>query len=518
MATPQERLANALEALHRLQQADRNVVRSEDLSRDERELLVGNGFLQPVIRGWYIPSSPDAADGETTAWYASFWEFARAYLNDRFGDNWILGPDASLLLHAGQWAVPRQLLVRSPQGTNNGVDLLHGVSIYNLRLDLPPPGEIAMLEGLRVYTPEAALIAASPGVFAAAPTEARTVLATQRDASALLAPLLDGNKSVVAGRLAGAFRNIGRVREADDILAAMKAAGYKVREDDPFEGRIEGYVPPRDPSPYVQRLRLMWAEMRDQIPPVFPAAPGRINDVDAYMKAVDEIYVADAYHSLSIEGYRVSGELIERVRRGDWNPDANAADRKHKDALAARGYWQAFQTVKASLRKALVGTNPGRVAEDDHRDWYRDLFGPSVVAGLISAASLAGYRNSPVYIRGSRHTPPGAHAVRDVMPLLFELLREEPDAAVRVVLGHFIFVYIHPYLDGNGRMGRFLMNLMMAAGGYPWTVIALDRREPYMAALEQASVNRDIRPFARFVGEQIGRTPPAVPSEVPSSV
>jgi Fic family protein len=43
--------------------------------------------------------------------------------------------------------------------------------------------------------------------------------------------------------------------------------------------------------------------------------------------------------------------------------------------------------------------------------------------------------------------------------------------SVRVVLGHFVFVYIHPYIDGNGRMGRFLMNLMLASGGYPWAVI-----------------------------------------------
>jgi len=40
------------------------------------------------------------------------------------------------------------------------------------------------------------------------------------------------------------------------------------------------------------------------------------------------------------------------------------------------------------------------------------------------------------------------------MPAFFDLLREEPHAAVRLVLGHFIFVYIHPYMDGNGRVGR----------------------------------------------------------------
>lgn len=53
------------------------------------------------------------------------------------------------------------------------------------------------------------------------------------------------------------------------------------------------------------------------------------------------------------------------------------------------------------------------------------------------------------------------------MPAFFTLLTDEPDPTVRIVLGHFIYVYIHPYYDGNGRTGRFLMNVMMAAGGYP---------------------------------------------------
>jgi hypothetical protein len=73
--------------------------------------------------------------------------------------------------------------------------------------------------------------------------------------------------------------------------------------------------------------------------------------------------------------------------------------------------------------------------------------------------------------------------VRELMPTFFELLQQENERAVRVVLGHFTFVYIHPYLDGNGRMGRFMMNLMMASGGYSWTIIPLDRRAEYMAAL-----------------------------------
>ena len=105
------------------------------------------------------------------------------------------------------------------------------------------------------------------------------------------------------------------------------------------------------------------------------------------------------------------------------------------------------------------------IAAQYHRNWYLALFGPIVAAGIIKQSDLAGYRTGPVYIRQSMHTPPSREAVRDMMPTLFDLLAEEKNSAVRVVLVHFIFVYIHPYFDGNGRMGRFVMNLMMAAGG-----------------------------------------------------
>ncbi len=101
------------------------------------------------------------------------------------------------------------------------------------------------------------------------------------------------------------------------------------------------------------------------------------------------------------------------------------------------------------------------------------------------------------------HVPLSRDAVRDAMPAFFDLLREEEHPAVRIVLGHFVFVYIHPYLDGNRRMGRFLMNVMMAAGGYPWTVIPLSSRNAYMAGLEKAGVAEDIAPFAEFLGELV---------------
>ncbi|MGC2164065.1 MAG: Fic family protein [Silvibacterium sp.] len=500
MATPPEKLAQSLEVLGRLQlPAGGAAIRAKDISRTHRERLLANGFLQQVIKGWYIPSRPDEVSGESTAWYASFWSFCSAYLNERFRSDWCLSPEQSLSFHAGNRSVPRQLVVRSPKARNKITALPHQTSVLDVRAALPEKNDREEKEDLRLFSPEAALIASSPRFFSSHPTDARAVLLTIRDASPLLARLLDGGHTTIAGRLAGAFRNCGRERIADDITKAMLSAGYDVRESDPFTDRPSLLFSTRERSPYVNRIQLLWQKMREPVLAAFPQPPGIPRKVEAYMKRVNDAYVTDAYHSLSIEGYRVTPELIERVRSGGWNPEAHQEDREQRNAMAARGYWQAYQAVQQSIRKVLAGENPGHVADSDHGTWYRELFAPSVAVGLLKPADLAGYRNAQVYIRKSMHVPLNSEAVRDALPAFFDLLREEEIAAVRVVLGHFLFVYIHPYMDGNGRIGRFLMNVMMASGGYPWTVIPVGERNAYMHALERASVHEDIVPFAEFL-------------------
>ena len=131
-------------------------------------------------------------------------------------------------------------------------------------------------------------------------------------------------------------------------------------------------------------------------------------------------------------------------------------------------------------------------------------------------ADLAGYRNGQAFIGNSMHVPLNKEAVRDAVPAFFNLLREAEHPAVRVALWHFIFVYVHPYMDGNGRMGRFLMNTMITAAGYPWTVLPLSGRKTYMAALEKASVDENIGLFAAFLGKLVrerltGSPLPAIP-------
>ena len=504
MATPHEKLAASLAQLEKLQKGGRQVFRSRELTRVHRERLLKNGFLREVMKGWLISSSRGADPGDTTPWYASFWQFCARYCAERFGDQWHLSPEQSLLLHAENTVIPKQLIIYTRKGTNNTVELLFGTSLYDLKQkQMPPAADLTEREGLRLLTQEAALVKLPEAFFVRSPVEAQLVLSGIRDASGVLGRLLDGGHSAIAGRLAGALRRIGRADLAAEILRAMKAAGYDVRETDPFTPEQTFGAVSRTAAPIVERLQALLESFREPVIAAFPKPPGVPKDRDAYLRFIDDIYRSDAYHSLSIEGYRVTPEMIERVRSGEWGPDNHDADRQSRDALAARGYWQAFQLVRKTVGEIIAGGNPGSLVRAAQRDWYRELFQPSVAAGLIAASALAGYRNVAVFLRGSRHVPPRWEAVRDAMPALFDLLENEPEPSVRAVLGHWLFGYIHPYPDGNGRIARFVMNAMLASGGYPWTVIRVEDRDAYLVALESASVGQDIEPFAEFVAERV---------------
>ena len=500
-----KKLAESMEELEKLQLGGRRVFRSQELTRIHRERLLHAGFLQQVVRGWLISSSPGTARGESTPWYASFWEFCARYCEARFANDWHLSPEQSLLISAENTVIPPQVIIYSPKGANNTTALPFGTSLYDLKESRPPPAaDLLVKDGLRLFAIEPALAKVPEAFFAAKPVEAQVALASFREPSGLLHRLLDGGNSVVAGRLVGAFRRVNRADIAEEIRAAMTGAGYSVRESDPFVSGQEIGRLTLAAAPIVGRIQSMWESMRGTVLSTFPPPPGLPADGTAYLRFVDKIYQSDAYHSLSIEGYRVTLDLIERVRSGNWRPESNEADQTSRDALAARGYWQAFQLVKHSVKEIIAGANPGTIVRSAHREWYRELLQPSVAAGLIPTTALAGYRSDFVFLRTSRYVPPRWEAVRDAMPALFDLLESEPEPAVRAVLGHWLIGYIHPYMDGNGRMARVLMNAMLASGGYPWTIVRVEDRVSYLRALDCASIDLNIAPFAAFLAERVG--------------
>ena len=221
---------------------------------------------------------------------------------------------------------------------------------------MPLPEELMVKEDLRLFTPAAALTRIPVSFFSRHPVEVQVVLAGIKDSSEVLPRLLEGGHSAIAGRLAGAFRRLGRAAIADEIMKTMKGAGYDLRESDPFSAKQTFGTIKIGGAPIVGRIHTLWESMREPVIAAFPPAPGLPKNKKDYLRFVDEIYQNDAYHSLSIEGYRVTPELIKRVRAGNWRPGEDEAGRQNRDALAARGYWLAFQTVKgASLPSSQEG-------------------------------------------------------------------------------------------------------------------------------------------------------------------
>ncbi|WP_343630160.1 Fic family protein [Roseateles sp.] len=507
MATPNEKLADSLSQLKSLQDQARRVIRSGDLSRTHRERLVRAGFLEEVIKGWYLPARPDAGpgpSGTTAAWMAGMRDFVVGYCNERFGNGWHLAPEQSLLLRSGERSLPRQLQIWSPAGNNQLVSLPHDCSLFLYRAAGVLPNEPSADDaGMRLVELADALVGASPAFYAQQPLAASICLGLLEDPAPVLRSLLEGSRTVVAGRLAGAFRALGRGDFADDIVGTMRNVGHVIKETDPFIVAPSPLKDGRPESPYVQRMRRTWATMRELVIKAFPKPAKSQGNAVAALRDIEARYVADAYHSLSIEGYQVTPELIEKVRLGSWDPDG--IDRQQRDAMAAKGYFESHQLVAAYVSEVMreTGTSTplsrSRALREAVAGWYRALFSPSVQAGVLKAADLAGWRNEQVFIRGAQHVPLSKEAVRDCMPVLFELIADEPHPAARALLGHFFFVYIHPYMDGNGRLARFLMNALLATGGYVWTIIPVERRSDYMDALEQASTYGDIEPFAALV-------------------
>lgn len=497
MATIQEKLADSLAVLKEYQDkhSDNLVIQgASTLGETHTKRLVNNGYLQMVIKGWYIPSYP-GSEGDSTVWYVSYWSFVVAYLESKFGQAWCLSPELSLYFYSGKSIIPTQLIVRSEKASNNILQLPFKTSILDIKASIPDVVEKEPRYGVRLYPLPLALLMASPDYFRRNALEARTCLSSIRDVAPVMATAIDGGHSTRAGRIAGALRSIGREEMANSLLNTMRQVGYEVTEENPFDDNIE--VRLIETSPYASRIHLMWMQMRKTVLSLKPIPSER--PTSEILSQMDSSYIKDSYNSLSIEGYKVTEALLERVRSGDWDPKKNEEDINRKDALAARGYYQAYQLLRQSIANVLAGDNAAEMYIKGHQGWHFQLFEPCIRAGIIKATDLVGYRTHQVYIRNSMHTPLNPDAILDAMTMLSEMMRQEPDAFVRAILGHFFFVYIHPYMDGNGRTARFTMNSQLVTGGYHWVVVPVEQREMYMKTLEKASVNEDVEDFVRFI-------------------
>ena len=114
------------------------------------------------------------------------------------------------------------------------------------------------------------------------------------------------------------------------------------------------------------------------------------------------------------------------------------------------------------------------------------------------------YRRQPVFIRGSRHVPPNWVKVPDLMAEFVARLQEGPKGEHPICFAaqaHVDLGAIHPFVDGNGRLCRMLVNLLLMRSGYPPALYTQTNRAAYLRTLETAQVEGKPKTFIRITAE-----------------
>lgn len=112
------------------------------------------------------------------------------------------------------------------------------------------------------------------------------------------------------------------------------------------------------------------------------------------------------------------------------------------------------------------------------------------------------YRTLQVYIRGTKWFPPKPEEVQNEMAYLLSWYSKNKGKIHPIILSayfHAAFETIHPFVDGNGRVGRLLMNFILHRNKYPMINIPNKRKYIYYKALESSQLNGDLRPLIKFL-------------------
>ncbi len=141
--------------------------------------------------------------------------------------------------------------------------------------------------------------------------------------------------------------------------------------------------------------------------------------------------------------------------------------------------------------------------KDLTEEFLKDLHA-CIVKGLIDSGGL--YRNVNIKINGSMHTPCDYIKVYDRMKKYFYDVNNSDKNDIQLAsYAHLQLSKIHPFLDGNGRLARLILNFFLIKNGYLPISIPAKRRLEYFDLLEEFKVNKNPVPFEQFIEELLNR-------------
>ena len=228
----------------------------------------------------------------------------------------------------------------------------------------------------------------------------------------------------------------------------------------------------------------------------FPSLDNKLENLNALrplppatLKSVRENEILDwTYNSNGIEGNTLTLKETKVVLEG-----ITVGGKSIKEHLEAINHKDAILFIEELVKKDKMLT------ERDIRDVHR------LVLKDIDIDNAGRYRTENVIISGAKHVPPNhVHVAGQMASLVNDLaswVKKHHPIVVAARL-HGEFVKIHPFVDGNGRTARLLMNFIVMKYGYPPLVIKKEQRFEYYTALDTAHTTGDYAQFIKLVAVQ----------------
>lgn len=212
------------------------------------------------------------------------------------------------------------------------------------------------------------------------------------------------------------------------------------------------------------------------------------------LKLKEHFEVEMAYNSNAIEGNRLTlKETYWVIQQG-----VTVKGKSLKDHLEAKNHKEALDYLYELIEHGSTHTISEHLIKSLHSLIIQDI-----------DRSIAGqYRKVDVFITGTEHVPPSALEVPYKMQELIAWAQKSHKKMYVVdfaALFHHKFVHIHPFQDGNGRVGRLLMNIFLMQHGFPLTIIQNNDRQKYYRVLSRADGGNG-KPLSMFVAQAILRS------------
>jgi Fic family protein len=190
---------------------------------------------------------------------------------------------------------------------------------------------------------------------------------------------------------------------------------------------------------------------------------------------------------LILKGITVGKKSLLEALRGK-NLDDILVTQNHKDAI--------------NLVKKIAFEKTYHMSVNDVKKIHR-----IVMRGVMPSAGQ--YRKHDVKVSGAGFTPPPFFDVPEYMKNLIKMINDNPDELRPIELAaqaHYDFAWIHPFEDGNGRIGRLLMNLLLIRSGYPFAVVKSVDRKQYLRTLREMDISGNFEPFLVYIARCVEQT------------